>query len=207
MTATPSTELAHVQLVRPGGEVVIDLDMLQGSWTVQQYLHISGQLNHLIEFTDGYIEILPMPTRKHQTIARFLFLALLTFVQRLGGTVFFAPLRLQLASGRFREPDLLLLVDKQDPRNQDAFWLGADLVVEVVSPDNPDRDLIEKRRDYAAAGIPEYWIVNPLTDTITVLILDGDHYAEHGVFARGTTATSVLLAGFEVHVDAVFDAE
>ena len=116
-------------------------------------------------------------------------------------------MRLQLTSGRFREPDLLLLVDKQAPRNQDAFWLGADLVVEIVSPDNPDRDLIDKRRDYAEARIPEYWIVNPLTDTITVLTLDGDTYTEHGVFARGATATSVLLPSFAVDVTAVFDAE
>jgi Uma2 family endonuclease len=63
-----------------------------------------------------------------------------------------------------------------------------------------------QRRDYAQAGIPEYWIVNPQTDTITVLRLEGTKYAEHGVFGRGAAATSALLANFEVDVDAVFDA-
>jgi hypothetical protein len=43
---------------------------------------------------------------------------LLTFVQRLGGTVFYAPLRVRVAPGRFREPDLVLLLDVNDPRNQ-----------------------------------------------------------------------------------------
>ena len=58
--------------------------------------------------------------------------------------------------GRFREPDLLLLRDRSGPHRQDRFWLGADLVVEVVSPDDPARDLVDKRSDYAAAGIAEY---------------------------------------------------
>jgi Uma2 family endonuclease len=206
-TMTTTFDTADLKLVRTRDGLEIDLDVLQGAWTVDQYLKLTDQTNRLIEFTDGYIEVLPMPTRKHQLISRFLFLALLTFVQRLGGTVFYAPLRLQLAAGRFREPDLLLLVDKQDPRNQDAFWLGADLVVEIVSPDHPARDLVDKRRDYATAGIPEYWIINPLSDTITVLTLQGDTYAEHGMFVRGATATSVLLPGFEISVDAVFDAD
>ena len=195
------------KLVRKNGEVVLDLDLIQGLWTEQQYLRLSEQTNYLIEFTNGAIEVLPMPTRKHQAISRFLFLALLTFVQRLGGTVFYAPLRLQIAPTRFREPDLLLLLNKDDRRNQEAFWLGADLVVEIVSPDNPERDTVEKRQEYAEAGIPEYWIVDPRSDTITVLTLDGDAYIEHGVFARGNVATSVLLDGFAVEVDAVFDAE
>ena len=52
---------------------------------------------------------------------------------------------------------------RSDPRCQDRYWLGADLVVEVVSPDRPERDLVDKRIDYAVrqAGIPEYWVVDP----------------------------------------------
>jgi Uma2 family endonuclease len=79
-------------------------------------------------------------------------------------------------------------------------------VLEVVSPDKPARDLIDKRHDYAEAGIPEYWIVNPLNQTIVVLALRGTTYVEHGSFTRGMVATSALLAGFSIAVDAVFDA-
>jgi hypothetical protein len=49
--------------------------------------------------------------------------------------------------------------------------------------------------------------VNPLTATITVLVLDGDAYADHGVFHRGDRAISKLLAGFSVSVDEVLDAK
>ena len=197
----------ELKLVWEADGLEIDLGPLQGLWTEEQYLRLTDQTNHFVEFTEGYVEVLPMPTRKHQAISRFLFLALLAYVQRLGGTVFYAPLRVRVAPGRFREPGLVLLLDVNDPRNQNAFWLGADLVVEIVSPDHVERDTVMKRTDYAAAGIPEYWIVNPAEETITVLKLADSAYVAHGVFRRGDMATSVLLQGFTVSVDAICDAE
>lgn len=109
-------------------------------------------------------------------------------------------------AGKYRAPDLLLLLDANDPRRQDEFWLGADLVIEIVSVDKPKRDTEEKPRDYAEAHIPEYWIVNPLDETVTVLTLAGDSYAERGVFRRGEQAKSVLLQGFTVEVSKALDA-
>jgi Uma2 family endonuclease len=196
-----------LKLVWEADGLEIDLLPLQGLWTEEQYLRLTDQTNRFIEFTEGAVEVLSMPTRKHQAISRFLFLAFLAFVQPLGGTVFYAPLRVRVAPGRFREPDLVLLLEVNDPRNQNAFWLGADLVVEIVSPDNVERDTVIKRADYAEAGIPEYWIVNPEEETITVLKLEGGAYMVHGVFGRGETASSGLLTGFIMGVDAVFDAE
>jgi Uma2 family endonuclease len=187
-------------------ELVLELLPRQGEWSPEDYLWLTDHTNRLIEFTDGYIEVLPMPTDTHQTTLKYFFLALHTFVQP-HGVVHFAGLRLQVASQRFREPDLLLLRDARDGRRQDRYWRGADLVLEVVSPDKPERDLVTKRGDYAAARIPEYWIVNPLDETITVLRLGGETYVEHGVFRRGARATSTLLPGFAVEVAAVFDAD
>jgi Uma2 family endonuclease len=188
-------------------ETLLDILPSQGYWSEEAYLWLTDQTNRLIEFTDGRVEVLPMPTKKHQAILRYLFRLFDALMLRTGGTVFFAALRLRVAPRKFREPDLLLLLSENDPRGQDRYWLGADLVLEVVSPDKPERDLVEKRREYAEAAIPEYWIVNPDTQTITVLKLDGNHYAEHGVFARGSTATSALLPDFVASVDAVFDAK
>jgi Uma2 family endonuclease len=74
-------------------ETEIDLAALQGLWSVEQYLRLTNQTSRLIEFTDGIIEVLPMPTKYHQAISKLLFLALLTVVQRLGGDVFYAPHR------------------------------------------------------------------------------------------------------------------
>jgi Uma2 family endonuclease len=176
----------------------------QGEWSAEEYLWLTDYTNRLIEFTDGYIEVLPIPTNRHQLILRFLLLAFMGEVEP-PGRVLFAALRLYLNDTKYREPDLLLLLDANDPRGQDRYWHGADLVLEVVSDDDPERDLVVKRRDYAGAGIPEYWIVNPLDETIAVLVLRDGAYVEHGVFARGQQATSMLIPGFSVAVSQVFD--
>ncbi len=162
--------------------------------------------NRLVEFTDGVLEELPMPTDRHQAILEFLFLAFFHFTQPRGGKVRFAPLRLRIRPGKFREPDRLPLLAAGDPRRQNRFWTGADLALEVVNPEKPERDLGQKRADYAEAGVPEYWIVNPQTETITVLRLDGNAYVEAGQYRRGAAAASVLLAGLVVDVAAVLDA-
>lgn len=179
---------------------------MQGLWTQEQYLRMTDNSHRLLEFTDGSIEVLPMPTDRHQVISRFLLFAFSLFMERVGGIVLYAPLRLQIREGKFREPDLLLVLDADDPRRQNAFWLGADLVIEIVSPDDPKRDLKTKRVDYAEARIPEYWIVNPEDETIAVLRLAGNRYLEQGIFHRGDMATSALLSDFTVSVNDVFDA-
>jgi Uma2 family endonuclease len=176
----------------------------QGSWSEADYLWLTNRTNRLIEYTDGYLEVLPMPTENHQEILLYLYRAFFAVIDALGGKVYVAALRLRLKTGKFREPDLLLVLSADDPRRGNDFWTGADLVLEVVSPDDPNRDKKRKRKEYAAVGIPEYWIVNPLDDTITVLQLDGAQYTEHGVFKRGATATSALIEGFGVEVDGVF---
>ena len=187
--------------------LILDLYPRQGEWTEEEYLDLTDTTNHLIEFTDGYVEMLPMPTDHHQAILAYLFELFLTYLRPRGGKVLFSPLRVRIRPRKFREPDLLLLLDAKDPRRQNRYWQGADLALEVVSADKPERDLVEKRGDYAEAGIPEYWIFNPETETIAVLRLEDRAYVDHGVFGRSAEATSALMPGFSVNVDAVFDAD
>ena len=188
-------------------KLLLELLPNQGHWSEDEYLWLTDHINRYVEFTDGFIEVLPMPTERHQIILSFLYVAFRAYIMPLGGRVLFSPLRLRIRKDKYREPDLILLRSTDDPRRENRYWNGADLTLEVVSDDKPKRDLVDKPVDYAEAGVPEYWIVNPLTETITVLRLEGKSYAEHGVFARGTTATSPSLAGFAVNVDAVMDAD
>ena len=185
-------------------DTILELLPPQGDWSEAEYLWLTDHSNRLIEFADGVIEVLPMPTEQHQAILQLFAFAFSAYIRPRGGVSFFSPLRLRVREGKMREPDLLLLRDARDPRRQNRYWLGADLVLEVVSADDLARDLVTKRREYAEAGIPEYWIVNPLTQTITILTLAEEHYVEHGVFTRGQRATSVLLPDFAVDVAEVF---
>jgi Uma2 family endonuclease len=185
---------------------IVELFPEQGRWSEEEYLWVTDRATKLIEYTDGYIEVLPVPTEEHQDILQYLFLAFLDAVRPRGGKVHFAPLRLRIRDHKYREPDLLVLLDADDPRRNNRYWFGADLVLEVVSDDKPERDLVDKVRDYAEARIPEYWIVNPLAESITVLRLADDRYSEHGTFGRGDQATSALMPDFGVDVSAALDA-
>jgi Uma2 family endonuclease len=179
---------------------------LQGQWTESEYLGLD--LGCLVEFTYGRLEFPPVPTLLHQFIVDYLHSHLKQFVTQFSqGAVLFAPVPVWVSSGKYREPDVFYLRPGRI-RDLRGYPRGADLVMEVVSGDAADRqrDLVTKRDDYAAAGVPEYWIVDPDLHQITVLALDGSQYREHGVFGRGATATSVLLTGFSVEVDAVFAA-
>ena len=205
--ATPPTASATATTSQTALDALLrDILPRQGHWSDEAYLWLTDHGRRRIEFTDGRIEELPLPTFTHQAVLAFLYRLFHGHLLPRGGVVVFSGLRMRIREGKFREPDLLLLRDRSDPRCQNRYWLGADLVAEVVSPDDPDRDLVEKRADYAEAGIPEYWIVDPRDETITVLVLDGESYVAHGVHARGDKAASSLLDGFAADVAAVFDA-
>jgi Uma2 family endonuclease len=178
----------------------------QGMWTEEEYLALGG--NRLVEFSDGRVEVLALPTELHQMILAFLFEALRGWATpRDAGTVLFSALRVRLRAGKFREPDIIFMRKENDHRRGNDFWDGADLVMEVVSDDDRRRDLVIKRFEYAQAGIPEYWIVDPKNSQVTVLKLADELYVEHGVFGLGEQATSASLEGFTVDVTAVFSVK
>ena len=191
---------------RSAPAIPLDARPPQGRWNEVDYLSLTDRCNRLVEFADGCIEELREPTDSHQSILMLLFRLFDQRVRAERGVALVAPLRLRIREGRFREPDLMVLLDATDSRRQDRYWLGADIVVEVVCPDDPERDYGQKRADYADLRIPEYWIVDPQATKITVLTFDRDGYIDHGVFGPGNVASSAVLSGFELPASNVFNA-
>ncbi len=114
-----------------------------------------------------------------------------------------APFRIRLPTGMFREPDVMFMLPEHQHRRFSKYWDGADL----VSEDDPNRDLITKRAEYALAQIPEYWIVDPRDRSIRVLTLDSGatEYRQAGHYYDGDSATSILLPTFSLTVTSVFN--
>lgn len=179
----------------------------QGDWTEDDYLSLGT--NWMVEFSEGILEVLPMPTIAHQMMVAWLYSHLKTYVDAHGmpGRVLFAPLPMRLWAGKYREPDIVYLNPQQltEPLGQPR---GAEFVAEVVSEgtDNRRRDLEVKPQEYAAAGIAEYWIVDPLQEQLSVLVLDGSTYRQHGVFERGQMASSVLFSELSLSVNDILNA-
>lgn len=179
---------------------------LQGEWTEEAYLAL--ETNRFVELSDGCLEVLPMPTFLHQFIIEYLFDAMRAHLKQHGipGRVVPGPLPVHLWKGKYREPDLGYF--RPENIHVHGYADGADLAVEIVSSGSKYRkhDFQTKRGEYAKAGIPEYWIIDPEQPRITVLTLDGGGYRLHGEFQSGQQATSVLWPGFQVDVSAVFAA-
>jgi Uma2 family endonuclease len=111
-----STTPPHSSIGQPTWEIA-RLFPDQGYWSETDYLALNT--NQLVEFVDGRVEVLPMPTELHQLIVRFLFQALFEFTKKKNklGLVLFAPLRVKLWEGRIREPDIVFLsADRQHCR-------------------------------------------------------------------------------------------
>jgi Uma2 family endonuclease len=170
----------------------------QGDWDEADYLALNRMTNRLVELVDGRVEVLELPTKSHQR--RVLFLR--DLLKSLGvGDVLVSPYPVRVAPRKFREPDVVFA--KDPARFGEDFGEGVDLVMEVVSQDR-DRDFVKKRDDYAAAGIAEYWIIDPEGPRILVLSLQGGRYEVVGEHGPGQVAQSRVLEGFEVAVDRLF---
>ena len=79
-----------------------------------------------------------------------------------------------------------------------------DLVVEILSPGTARHDLGPKRAKYEQAGVPEYWIVDPVNKSVEIQVLEGGKYGRHALVRRDEILRSPLLPGLEVPLADVF---
>jgi len=133
----------------------------QLTMSYEAYLEWADEDTHA-EWVNGEV-IVFMPAKfAHQVVVGFLYELLALFTRLFDvGQVHIAPLGMRLAHSR-REPDILFVLNENLNRLTDEGLVGpADLVIEVVSDDSVRRDRDDKFREYAQAGIPEYWIIDP----------------------------------------------
>jgi len=127
--------------------------------------------------TEGVLSIMPPPGYSHAIIATRLMAWLLAAgvpAERVAQAV---GLRIPGPNGvGGRIPDLVVWSKAQ----ADAVWLpvaDVSLVVEIVSPGSEGVDIVTKRKEYAAAGIPQYWMIDQdSAQTVTMHRRDGDKY-------------------------------
>lgn len=177
--------------------------------TFEEYLSYEDSTDNRYELIDGELVTLPPESGLNAYIARYLLVAFLR-----SGLV---PLRLisvnaceiqvpVLKSGDAanRYPDLVILQEEHWELTQNRLTVTLDmlpprLAIEVVSPGrvgndrdyDPLRGLRQRKRaQYAARGIPEYWIVDPQKQAVTLLWLESGQYLEVGVFRDGTSILS-----------------
>lgn len=142
------------------------------------------------ELVDGYLEEEEMPTWRHEMVVSWLVTRLTLWSEEHGGFVVASEGKIATGGNRGRKPDVqVFLPGRRRPSGRASLALTPPSVaVEVVSPTPRDgrRDRVEKRHEYAAAGIPWYWILDPELRTLEVYGLRPEgHYADALVAAEG----------------------
>jgi len=117
------------------------------------------------EWVDGEVIMVTPASERHQDIVRFLvsLLSLYTESKNLG-RVLPAPFQMKLGKDLpGREPDLFFVASSHLDRLRDTYLDGpADMVIEIISKDSISRDRGEKFVEYEAAGVSEYWLIDPV---------------------------------------------
>ncbi len=153
------------------------------------------------EWVDGEIIMMSPANDRHQDLVRFLTAVLSVFVETsAGGVIRPAPFQMRLADAG-REPDLLFVAQEHLDRLRKTYLDGpADLAVEIVSPESMGRDRGEKFYEYEAAGVREYWLIDPERERAEFYRLEEGRYRLVEPDAEGRYHSAVL-EGFWLTVD------
>jgi Uma2 family endonuclease len=108
------------------------------------------------------------------------------------------------------EPDLVFFSkEKADVFTEDQMLFPApDFVVEILSKKTASKDKGIKKQDYAAHGIREYWIIDPIKQHIEQYILfasSDKEYSPAKIFRLDDDIESYVIKGFVIPVQAIFD--
>jgi Uma2 family endonuclease len=158
------------------------------------------------EIIGGQLVVSPSPSTRHQYVLGEIYSALKRHLtSQASGRVFVAPLDVQLSFYDVVQPDLLVVLNDRKATIEEQGIAGPpNLVVEILSPSSKMTDRVDKAALYARSGVEEYWIVDPIDETVTVYGLDGDRFAPSATLDRNDDLYSVVLAGFVLDLDTIF---
>ena len=177
----------------------------QGQWTYEDYRQLPDD-GYRYEVINGVLLMSPPPRTRHQDVCGELAFAMRMFTRNeQQGKVYEAPIEVILPGiATPVQPDILFIRTERLGIVGSTRIEGApDLIVEILSPGNWLTDRREKFRAYEAAGVQEYWIVDPDRRTIEVYVLREGNYALAGQYGPGEVAQSEILKGLVVTVDDV----
>lgn len=177
--------------------------------TLEEYLTYDDGTDRHYELDEGYLILMPPATGRHELIASLLLTYFSQAIQYQGsGLIAYASgVEFLTRPQQPRKPDVCLISRSQ----VQAIW-GVSailstppvLAVEVVSPESVKRDYQTKRREYAQAGVAEYWIVDPLQEKVTVLLLtDGSYLTQE--FVGDQVVRSQLFPDWKIKVEQILN--
>lgn len=139
-----------------------NVEVKQGQYTVEDYLRLPEE--ERVELIDGVIYDMVAPTDKHQIIGNEIYARFRDYIRKNKGKciAITAPLDVQLDCDNktMVQPDVVIVCDRNKFKEGRVFG-APDLIVEVLSESTKKKDITIKGAKYSAAGVREYWLVDP----------------------------------------------
>jgi Uma2 family endonuclease len=172
--------------------------------TLGEFIEAEVEEGYRYELARGVLEVSEVPNDPHGKIVWIILRFLAAYdlehpgvIDRAGGASEFRLWLPTMISGRNPDVAVALCQTPQDLRGRRPPSMAFEVVSEGT--ESRERDYVTKRGEYLAYGLREYWIVDPETETVTVLIRDGDAWVEE-VFREDHQARSLVLPGFTMLV-------
>ena len=164
------------------------------------------EMEQRVELHEGILYIMPEPTIDHQFLTQLLWKFLFDQLVTAGLAHVYMPVNLTPLPTVSVAPDVVVVrAGREDIIDRVRVNGAPDIVVEVLSS-NRSVDLVRKRGWYAAAGVPEYWILDGDADALTQLQLGDDGvYQESAVLTIGDTLTTPLFPEFSLPLAQLFE--
>lgn len=154
---------------------------------------------------EGELIVSPSPHYRHQRIVWSLGQRLFAYAEthKLGEVVG-APIDVILEPNTIVQPDLLFIRRDHLGIIGNVVSGAPDLCIEVLSPSTGLHDRYAKKAVYARCGVPEYWIVDPIRQVVSLYALEGDTYTLQIEATGDEIVTSGVLTGFTITARSVF---
>ncbi|MDB5120866.1 MAG: hypothetical protein JWN56_2084 [Sphingobacteriales bacterium] len=193
---------------------ILSFEDIDASLTYSYANYLTWLFDERVELIKGQIfKMSPAPSRIHQEVSIQVSGALFTFLKNKPCKVYTAPFDVRFPKESFADkdiytvlqPDICVICDQS--KLDDRGCIGApDLVVEILSPDNNKKELLNKYIVYEEFGVKEYWIISPSVKTFLKYTLDDNgKYQPSKLFTLSEIITSSVLPGFELNLDEVFE--
>ena len=178
----------------------------QGFWTYEAYAALPED-GRRYEIVQGVLMMTPAPEPVHQGIMGEIYDFLRSQIfNTKRGLVLTAPIDVVFSEGMNTQPDVLVLLKEHLDRLQEKRILGVpDLVVEIISPSSATYDRLVKHTIYEQAGVPEYWLVKPRSQSIEVFALETGKYRSLGIFKGEKCLISRIVPDITVPTSQFFD--
>lgn len=181
----------------------------ESNLTLEEFYQLRERSEHLLEYIDGMIFMSPSPSTKHQRISGRLHAQLFQLLDGSDCEVFHAPYDIELRNEKIDGtkiviPDLSIICDKEGLYEEKYIGVPT-IIFEIISPSNQSHDLVFKLNLYMQYGVKEYWIVNPILNTVQVYVLDEkSQYRLQEVAKDKGNVQSTILTTFKVDIEKLF---